>query len=199
MPRNARAAIAALAVFAVFAVAACNGGGVGGATGTPGTSPAASPAESMAPSGSTEPSAEPSGLGNVPASGLNQAFLQFEEQGGSGITGGAILTDLGDGTTAVTIGVVAAGITDPMPSNIVPGTCDNPGSAGASPAASSEPSGSPVSLAPGSVVKLGDLNAGSSNTVVNLSLDDLTSTQYAIVIYKSAADDTVVACADVQK
>lgn len=195
MPRIARAAAAALAVFATVALAACNSGSVGGATGTPSASFAASPSAPASVVPSASAGASPSG---PTASGLDQAFLQFEEQGSSGITGGAILTDLGDGTTAVTIGVVAAGVTDPMPANIVPGTCDNMAPAG-SPAASTAPSGSAVSLAPGSVVKLGDLTAGSSNTVVDLTLDALTSSPYAIAIYKSAADDTVVACANIQK
>ena len=90
---------------------------------------------------------------------MNQAFLEFEPQGDSSITGGAILTDLGDNQTAVTIGVVAAGVTEPMPANIVPGTCTDVGAA-ASPApsvaASAAPSGSAAaSLEPGSTIKLG--------------------------------------------
>jgi hypothetical protein len=196
MSRINQATVAALAAFAILALAACNTGGVGTATGTPGSSPAASPAGTASPPASAEPSAAASPSG----SGLNQAFLQFEEQGGSGITGGAILTDLGDGTTAVTIGVVAAGITEPMPANIVSGTCDSPGGAAASPAASAGASPSAAaSLEPGSTVKLGDLTAGASNTVVEMTLDELTSTPNAIVIYTSAADDTIVACANVEK
>jgi hypothetical protein len=195
MSRINQATVAALALFAILALAACNTGGVGTATGTPGSSPAASSAGSASPPASAEPSAAASPSG----SGLNQAFLQFEEQGGSGITGGAILTDLGDGTTAVTIGVVAAGITEPMPANIVAGTCDSPGAA-ASPAASAGASPSTAaSLEPGSTVKLGDLTAGASNTVVEMSLDELTATPNAIVIYTSAADDTIVACANVER
>ena len=54
-------------------------------------------------------------------------------------------------------------------------------------------------LSPGSLIKLGDLAAGSSNTVVNIGLDGLLSQPYAVVIYKTAADKTVVACADVKK
>jgi hypothetical protein len=56
-----------------------------------------------------------------------------------------------------------------------------------------------VPLNPGDTAKLGDLTAGASNTVVNIGLDGLLSQPYTIVIYKSAADMTVVACADVKK
>ena len=54
-------------------------------------------------------------------------------------------------------------------------------------------------LNPGDTIKLGDLAAGSSNTVVNIGLDGLLSQPYAIVIYKTATDQTLVACADVKK
>jgi hypothetical protein len=62
-----------------------------------------------------------------------------------------------------------------------------------------EPSGSAVALEPGSVIQLGDLAAGSSNTVVNIGLDGLLSQPYAVLIHKSAGDTTVIACADVMK
>jgi hypothetical protein len=205
-------AFAGLVATAVLTIAACgtstSSGGVAGATGSPATS------GSPSASASAEASASPSG-----SAPLKQAFLQFKEANGSGITGGAILTDLGNSQTAVTIGVVAAGVTDPMPSSLVPGECTTlatgggpSASAGASAAASAapsapasaaasgspEPSGSAVPLTPGSLIKLGDLSAGSSNTVVNIGLDGLTSQPYAVVIYKSAKDQSVVACADVK-
>jgi pilus assembly protein FimV len=212
MSRTLRLASAGLVAAAVLAITACgsstSSGGVAGATGTPGTSPAASAAASA--------SAEASAA----ASGLKQALLDFKSENGSTITGGAILTDLGNNQTAVTIGVVAAGVTDPMPASILPGDCTTlstggtsgspapsgsaaasaaPSAAAASAAASgsAEPSASAVPLNPGDVVKLGDLAAGSSNTVVSIGLDGLRSVPYAIVINKSATDTTVVACADV--
>jgi trimeric autotransporter adhesin len=211
MSRTLRLASAGLVAAAVLAITACgsstSSGGVAGATGTPGTSAVASAAASA----SAETSAAPSGL--------KQALLDFKSENGSTITGGAILTDLGNNQTAVTIGVVAAGVTDPMPASILPGDCTTlstggaagspapSGSAAASAAASAapsaaasgsaEPSASAVPLNPGDVVKLGDLAAGSSNTVVSIGLDGLRSVPYAIVINKSATDTTVVACADV--
>ena len=206
MSRSTRLASAGLVAAAVLAIAACgsssSSGGVAGATGTPEASVAL-------PSEAATPSAEASASAAASAPALNQAFLQFEPQNDSNITGGAILTDLGDNQTAVTIGVVAAGVTDPMPANVVPSDCAGAAtaspppaasaapSAAASPAGSAEPSGAATPLDPTTVLRLGDLSAGSSNTVLALVLDDLLSTPHAVVIYRSAADPTVVACADV--
>jgi hypothetical protein len=107
-----------------------------------------------------------------------------------------------------------------MPANLAPGSCATMASGSPAPsagasaaasaapsvaasaapsgsaAASAEPSGSPIPLNPGDTAKLGDLTAGASNTVINIALNDLASQPYAIVIYKSAADMTVVACGD---
>ena len=41
------------------------------------------------------------------------------------------------------------------------------------------------------------MNGGSSNTIIQSTPGDLTATPFAIVVQKSAADPTVVACADV--
>jgi hypothetical protein len=200
MSRFGRVAAATLLPVAVAALAACTSGGVGGATGTPGLSPLPSAATSIEPSMSAEPSAAPSASAGA-SSALNQVFPKFVPEAGSTITGGAILTDLGNGQTAVTIGVVAAGITDPMPANLVPGSCAAGAPAASAPAASAPAaSGSAgASLAAGSTVKLGDLTAGASNTVVAMSLDDILASPYSIQIVKSAADSTVVACADVTR
>src|SRR6185436_6145651 len=116
-------------------------GGVAGATGTPSTSsaPASSAPESMAPSAPA--SASSSGAA------MNQAFIKFEAQNNSNITGGGILTDLGNNQTAVTIGVVAAGVTDPMPANVVPSDCTAAASASPPPASSAAPSAAPSAAA----------------------------------------------------
>jgi hypothetical protein len=202
MSRSTRLASVGIVAAAVIAIAGCGtstgSGGVAGATGTPASSEAIPPASAPA---SAEASAAPSGSGLT----LNQLFPAFQAQNGSNITGGAILTDLGNNQTAVTIGVVAAGVTDPMPANIVPGDCasagpaGSPGPAAASAAPSAAASGSAAPLDPTTILKLGDLSAGSSNTVLALALDELVSSPHAIVIYKSAADGTVVACADVAR
>lgn len=209
MSRSPRLALAGLVATALV-MAACGSstsspsGGVAGATSSP-------PASVSAPVSAPEsgPAASPSGL--------NQKFITFQAVNGSNITGGGILTDLGNNQTAVTVGVVAAGVTDPMPAALLPGDCTSAmsapapspaASAAASPAASpagspaasasAEASASPIPLNPGDTIKLGDLSAGSSNTVINIGLDGLTSQPYALVIYKSAKDMSVVACADVK-
>jgi hypothetical protein len=202
MSRISRAAVTALIGVAAISLVACSSGGVGGATGTPAvasTAPSASESVgSSEPSMSAEPSTSPGG-----SSALNQAFLQFQEIDASKITGGAILTDLGNDQTAVTIGVVAAGVTDPMPASIVPGTCADQGATAspeASMAASPEASASAgASLNATTNLKLSDLTAGSSNTVVATSLDTLLGTPNAIAIQKSAKIHTLVACADITR
>ena len=204
MSRISLRAGALLLPVAIAMVAACTSGGVAGATGTPGAS--ASPTSSA--SGPPSTSAEPSPSASASAAS-NQLKLDFVPVGTGTMTGGAILTDLGNGQTAVTIGVVAAGVTDPLPAALVPTACGAPppspaASAAASMAASAAPasaapSGSAIPLTPGSTIKLGDLSAGASNTVINISLNDLLSMPYSIQIYKSAKDSTVLTCADVTR
>ena len=197
MSRSTRLASAGLVAAAVLAIAACgattSSGDVGAATGTPATS--AAPPASASAAASTEPSAGASPSGAA----LNQVFLQFEPQADSSITGGAILTDLGENQTAVTIGVVAAGVTEPMPANIVPNDCASAEPAEPAPSAAPAASGSPEPLDPTTILRLGDLAAGSSNTVLALTLDDLTGSPHAVVIYRSPADGTIVACADITR
>jgi hypothetical protein len=174
MSRTTRGLLATLVAGAVFGLAACGtttSSGAVGATASPVTAGSASPAASASASPATSESPAASAIT------VNQAIVQFETVGGSNITGGAILTDLGEGETAVTIGVVAAGITEPMPAHVHTGTCASPGTEVAFP--------------------LTDLTAGASNTVLKIALDDLTSTPYAIDIHASAEDDKVVACANV--
>ena len=177
MSRVTRAAAIALTAVSMFAVAACGGsigsGAVAEATGTPGVSAEPSPAPIA--SASTAPSASASPSGVV----LNQAIINFQPKGGSSITGGAILTDLGDGELAVTIGVVAAGITEPMPAHLHGSLCITPDS--------------------GILFPLSDLTAGASNTVIKTGLDDMLGSGHSIDIHKSPTDDTVVACADIKR
>jgi hypothetical protein len=204
-----------------LAIAACGGtsssGGVAGATGTP----LASAETSAAASASAEAS-----TGASSSNGLNQGFLVFQAQGGSGISGGGVITDLGDGSVAVTLGVVAVGFEDPLPARLVSGACTDAASApppsfappsaepsggagaGASAAASTAPSavasaeasGSTGSAAPSAQalpIDLRPVEAGGSNTVVQVQLTDLLGTPSSVLLYKSAADPTLVACADI--
>jgi hypothetical protein len=207
--RRHRTRIAALGAIATLALAACGGSASSspaGASGTPGSSIATA---SEMPSASVEPS----------ASGSAQATINFQEANASKIFGGGLLTDLGDGSTAATIGVVAIGFDEPMPAEIVAGDCATiiaapaPSVSAASPsaaasvapsvAASAEPSVAPsvgpsVAPTPATLpIELTPVSAGSSNTVIQISLADLLATPTAVVLEKSATDPTVVACADV--
>jgi len=211
--RHLAIAAEALAIVALLA-AACNASssssaGVAGATATPASA-----------SASVEPSIEASVAPSAPA----RLAIVFNEANSSKVFGGGVLSDLGDGTTAVTLGVVAIGFTDPMPANLEAGACTDlataapsgaPAASG-SPAASAEasaaasapaasgaasaPAASPTAT-PGPVTgppyKLNDVNGGSSNTIIQAAPGDLTATPFAIVLTKSAADPTVVACADI--
>ena len=105
----------------------------------------------------------PSSLPSIPA--LRQSVAQFSEVDGSGITGGAILTDI-DGQTIVTIGVVAPGETAPLMARIVAGSCSD------------------VSDTTPSVAVLPDLAAGAANGTITMTLDDLTSSAHALVILR---------------
>ena len=202
-------------------IAACGGsgssGGVAGATATP-----------LATT-ETSPSAEASA--SASSSGLVQGFLIFQEQNASKISGGGTITDLGDGSVAVTLGVVAVGFTDPMPTRLVSGSCadaasapppsfappsaepSGAASAGASTApsvaapsiaasaeASAEASGATGSVAPSPAtlpIDLKPAEGGGSNTIVQIGLSDLLSSPSSVLVYKSAADPTLVACGDI--
>lgn len=201
-------------------IAACGGtsssGGVAGATGTP------------LASTETSPSAESSAAASPSGSGLNQGFLIFQEQNASKVSGGGTITDLGDGSVAVTLGVVAVGFTDPMPTRLVSGSCADAASApppsfapepsaAASAAASAAPSlaapsveasagasasasGATGSVAPSPATLPVDLipaEAGGSNTIVQIALADLLSSPSSVLVYKSAAEPTLVACGDI--
>ena len=209
--RRHLSSIAALAAVTALALAACGNSAGSAAPAASGSTTSAAPASSEMPSAaaSTDASTAPS------AAPATQGRLSFQDANGSKIFGGGILTDLGDGSSAVTIGVVAIGFTDPMPAEIVAGDCATiiaapaPSAGTASPsaaataapsvAASVEPSAA-ASVAPTPAtlpVTLTDVAAGSSNTVVQIGLADLLATPTAVVIHKSAADATVVACAPV--
>ena len=203
---------------AALAVAACgssgSSGSVAGATGTP--APTA-PTESAM----TSPEASPS------AAAATKVGLIFKEANSSKITGGGSVIDLGDGSSVVTIGIVAIGFDKPMPATLTTGTCSDaiaapvPSAAPASPeasggTASAAPTASPSPAAAGSAepslaapsesvaptpatlpVALTAVKGGVSNTVVQITAASLLSSPSAVVVHKSDADLTVVACADV--
>jgi hypothetical protein len=202
-PRSRRSILrlAAANAVAALALAACSSNaGVAGATGTP---VASAPAETASPSAEASASAA-----------ANRTMITFQEINSSKVFGGGVLSDLGDGSTAVTIGVVAIGFKDPLTAEIIAADCENlPYSASAAPstapsaaasmaasAAASEAASVGPSTAPTPAslpIKLNDVKSGSSNTVVQIGLADLLGSTSAIVLHKSAADPSVVACADV--
>ncbi len=47
--------------------------------------------------------------------------------------------------------------------------------------------------------KLGDLTTGASNTVIDTSIDDLTSSPHAIAIHDPKTPTKVVSCGDITK
>lgn len=73
---------------------------------------------------------------------------------------------------------MTGGGTDPQPAHIHEGTC--------------------ADLNPQPAFPLQDVVNGSSETDVNISLDDLTISSYAVNVHKSAEEvDTYVACGDI--
>jgi hypothetical protein len=94
----------------------------------------------------------------------------------SGVTGSAVLTDLGDGTTRVEVDVDPAGHPD-MPAHIHPGTCAN--------------------LVPQPTYPLQNVVDGVSETVVPAALDELFAGELALNLHFSPEDfGTYTACAD---
>jgi hypothetical protein len=94
-----------VAIAAAILLAACGKSG-------PSASAGAS-ASARTGSASTAPSVEPAGQLNV----------NFQAAHDSKIYGGAQINDLGDGTSLVSVGLVALGFDLPMPSTIAAGTC----------------------------------------------------------------------------
>jgi len=94
----------------------------------------------------------------------------------SGVTGSAVLTDLGDGTTRVEVDVDPGGYPD-MPAHIHPGTC--------------------VDLVPQPRYPLQNVVDGVSETVVPAALEDLFAGELALNVHASSDDyGTYTACAD---
>ncbi len=176
--------------------------------------------------GSAAPSGPESGApSGAPSGALNQLFPVFEAQGGSNLTGGGIVTDV-EGGASVVLGVVAVGAAEALPVAIVEGDCATQSDQGpmppegyipppppsVDPAASAEASPSPEASAamspsaepsPSAMSEelpmwLTPIAVGSSNSVIPLSISDLTGAPHSIVIETSATDATLIACADLQ-
>ncbi len=115
----------------------------------------------------------------LPACAASQAAsrtVELSTLNESGVTGSAVLTDLGDGTTRVEVDVDPAGHPS-MPAHIHPGTCAN--------------------LVPQPTYPLANVVDGQSETIVEASLDELFAGDLALNLHFSSQDfATYTACAD---
>jgi hypothetical protein len=115
----------------------------------------------------------------LPACAASQAAsrtVELSTLNDSGVTGSAVLTDLGDGTTRVEVDVDPAGHPD-MPAHIHPGTCTD--------------------LVPQYTYALQNVVDGQSVTIVEASLDELFAGDLALNLHFSSQDfATYTACAD---
>jgi CHRD domain len=103
--------------------------------------------------------------------------VTLNEQNASGQSGTATLTVGGDGTLHVSI-ALSGGNTDPQPAHIHEGTC--------------------ADLNPQPAFPLENVVSGQSESDVEVSLQDLALTPYAINVHKSEAEaDVYVACGDI--
>lgn len=102
--------------------------------------------------------------------------FQLAELNDSGVTGTAVLTDLGDGSTRVVVDVDPAGHPE-MPAHVHHGTC--------------------ADLVPQPLHFLEMVAAGKSDTVLPLSLEELLAGDLAINLHVSLVDmGTYTACVD---
>lgn len=102
--------------------------------------------------------------------------FQLETLNNSGVTGTAVLTDLGDGSTRVVIDVEPGGHLN-MPAHIHPGTC--------------------VDLVPQPLYPLESVVDGASETVVTRSLSELLAGDLALNLHVSFEEmGTYAACVD---
>lgn len=107
----------------------------------------------------------------------DELTVDLNELNDSGVSGTATLTDNGDGTTTVSITV--EGATGGHPAHIHEGTCDD--------------------LDPNPTYPLEDVDAdGVSETDIDVTLEDLLASPYAINLHESATNlGTYVACGEI--
>jgi hypothetical protein len=104
--------------------------------------------------------------------------VELETLNDSGVTGSAVLTDLGDGQTEVVVTVDPAGHLD-MPAHIHPGTC--------------------VDLVPQPRFPLQNVVDGSSETTIDVPLDELFAGGLALNLHASPDDyGTYTACIELE-
>jgi hypothetical protein len=116
-----------------------------------------------------------SACGPAPEAGRT---VELETLNDSGVTGSAVLTDLGNGTTLVSVEVDPATYPD-MPAHIHPGTC--------------------ADLVPQPRYPLANVVDGVSETPIEASLDELFAGDLALNLHASPNDfETYTACADLE-
>jgi hypothetical protein len=112
----------------------------------------------------------------------NEATVTLGEQNGSGESGTATLTAVGDKTKVVI---------DLQSKSAMPGSTSQPAHIH---------KGSCAKLDPTPKYGLTDVKAGKSTSTVDAKLDDLRNGDYAVNVHKSAAEiQTYVACGDIGK
>lgn len=104
--------------------------------------------------------------------------VELQTLNDSGVTGSAVLTDLGDGQTEVVVTVEPGGHLD-MPAHIHPGTC--------------------VDLVPQPRFPLQNVVDGSSETTIDVPLDELFAGGLALNLHASPDDyGTYTACIELE-
>ena len=113
-----------------------------------------------------------------PAAGQGDTMtIKIKPQNGSGESGTATLTRMGS-KTRIVIAIKGENTTGKQPAHVHKGTC--------------------AKLDPKPTYPLHDVILGKSNTVIDASFDDLTSTPMAINVHESAANiGKYVACGDI--
>jgi hypothetical protein len=105
--------------------------------------------------------------------------VTLDQQNSSGQSGTAVLQDMGDGTTKVTVNI-SGGSAVAQPAHIHDGPC--------------------ATLNPKPKYPLTSLVNGTSETIVKQPLSDLADGTYAINVHKSATEASVyVACGNIEK
>ena len=146
----------------VLALPACGGGGNGSATGDE---------EGATDTGGADTVTPEEGAG-----GDRNVTAALDELNGSGQSGTATLSALGEDRTRVVVQLNGPS-EEAQPAHIHRGTCDT--------------------LDPAPAFPLETLENGRSDSEVNASLDDLQSDDYAINVHRSEAEaETYVACGD---
>ena len=97
----------------------------------------------------------------------------------SGVSGSAVLTNLGNGKTRVDVTAVPNGNTS-MPAHVHPGTC--------------------ATLDPKPIYPLNNIENGKSTTEIAVKLSDIQTGAFALNVHKSVSEvSTYVACGDIPK